>query len=322
MKPEFNFVKKGYNPIEVDEYIQELEHVIKSYKDKDNAIKNALINAEIASDNIIKNAKLNAAQIKYNAEEEANKLKSTTQREHNKILASANTALDNIVSSINEQKSILTSFQAEYEVIINKYLKNIQTEEYKAAFDKIASLEAYILNLKVKEQADDLVLHKISPLDALDINSIDSLIPFVDKTEAEQAKGTPVAKEKVEGRELKAQEEIIVKREPEVKREVEVRKEPEVKKEPEKENPLDLLLSKENVKLFSLDDVEDEDFTEEDAKKIGEKLPTHSKAKSEIIAELQKASSVASTIYDSKPQNQSQEDTSKEKGDLGKHNLW
>ncbi len=304
MKPEFNFVKRGYNPIEVDEYIQELEHIIKSYKDKDNAIKNALINAEIASDNIIKNAKLNAAQIKYNAEEEANKLKSTTQREHNKILASANTALDNIVSSINEQKSVLSSFQAEYEVIINKYLKNIQTEEYKRAFDKITSLEAYILNLKVKEQADDLVLHKTSPLDALDIKSLDSLIPFNDVSENKQEKEAPKAT---------PTEELI---------DLGVREEATVKKEKSSDNPLDMLLSKENVKLFSLDDVEDEDFTEEDKQKIGEKLPTKSKAKSEIIAELQKASSVASTIYDTKPQSQSDEDGAKEKGEQGKHNLW
>ena len=57
---QFTYVKRGYDPEEVEKYITTLEQVIKSYKDKDNAIKNAIISAQVAADNVVKNARLQA----------------------------------------------------------------------------------------------------------------------------------------------------------------------------------------------------------------------------------------------------------------------
>ncbi|MFV0520773.1 MAG: hypothetical protein ACK5LY_10985 [Lachnospirales bacterium] len=287
MRPEFNLIKKGYNPIEVDEYIQELENVIKSYKDKDNAIKNALINAEIASDNIIKNAKLNAAQIKYEAEETANKLKNSTQAEHTKILAGANSALDSIVLSVNEQKNLLFSFQKEYENILNKYVSTIQSEEYKQAFDKLNTLEARILNLKVKEQG-----------------MVQNIVSEQVQTEPQEKKETQ--KEKV----LKPKTETDTPIKNNIIKEMNLNV---TNSESKDSNDKNLLNG-----LSQVNEIKDEI----DMNGIGEELVTKTKAKSDIIAELQKASSVASALYDKTSSNQNLNDSLKNKKEVNKHNLW
>lgn len=137
MLPNFTLAKKGYDPQEVDEYIIDLQNQLKSYKDKDNAIKNALINAEIAADNIIKNAKLKASQIKYKAEEDGIAIRQDAYK-----------SLDHINASIVEQKKMLSAFQKDYNEILNKYLKNIDSPEYLATFNKICALEDYIESLK------------------------------------------------------------------------------------------------------------------------------------------------------------------------------
>ncbi len=137
MQSNFSLVKRGYDPNEVDDYILELRNQLKSYKDKDNAIKNALINAEIAADNIIKNAKVKALQITEQAQDEAFATKKDAFQ-----------ALDEINSSIIEQKKMLSEFQKDYNVILNKYLKNIDSAEYLATFNKICALEDFIESLK------------------------------------------------------------------------------------------------------------------------------------------------------------------------------
>ncbi len=144
MSPNFSLVKKGYDPQEVDDYIMDLKSQLDSYRSKDNAIKNALINAEIAADNIIKNAKLNATQIKYDAEDEAVRK-----------MQEAYEALDEINNSIVDQKQMLSEFQKDYNTILNKYLKNIDSPEYLATFNKICALEDFIHSLKGNQKAVD-----------------------------------------------------------------------------------------------------------------------------------------------------------------------
>ena len=38
MAPKFKIVKKGYDPTEVNDYIDDLESVVKAYKDKESVI--------------------------------------------------------------------------------------------------------------------------------------------------------------------------------------------------------------------------------------------------------------------------------------------
>lgn len=111
----FSIVKKGYEPREVDSYIKKLEDVILSYKEKDVAIKNAIISAQIAADNIVKNAELEAMSHKVKAIED----------------------LKEIQINILSEKNKLDSFQREYSELINKYLINLDNNQIIKVNEKI-----------------------------------------------------------------------------------------------------------------------------------------------------------------------------------------
>jgi len=118
----FSIVKRGYNPQEVDEYIETLEQVIKSYKDKDNAIKNAIISAQVAADNIIKNSQLEVSD---------NKNRALSQ-------------LRAIYDSIEIQRNRVQAFRDDYDEMIRKYLKSPEESEVSQIFDRIDDLEKYL----------------------------------------------------------------------------------------------------------------------------------------------------------------------------------
>jgi len=126
----FSIVKKGYDIAEVDEYINMLEGVVKSYKDKDAAIKNALISAQLAADNIIQNAKNRSVEMKESSVKQ----------------------LHDILNSLEQQKDMLADFQQEYEAQIQKYLHQIVPADMKAIGSKIDSLETFISKFMQAEQ--------------------------------------------------------------------------------------------------------------------------------------------------------------------------
>ena len=84
---QFSIVRRGYDPEEVDKYISTLEQVIKSYKDKDNAIKNAIISAQVAADNMVKNAKLQADEYKAQTVKELGKVSTEIEKQRIKLQA-------------------------------------------------------------------------------------------------------------------------------------------------------------------------------------------------------------------------------------------
>lgn len=126
MEEKFNYVKRGYDPDEVNTYIDTLEKVLTSYKEKDNAIKNALINAQIAAENIVKNAELEA----------------------DKIVAKALQLIDTINGSLQEQKQYVQAFQDEYNLLIGKYLHNINDADIQKINARINELEDYVTRIK------------------------------------------------------------------------------------------------------------------------------------------------------------------------------
>ena len=130
MADKFSIVKKGYDIAEVDEYINMLEGVVKSYKDKDAAIKNALISAQLAADNIIQNAKNRSVEMKESSVKQ----------------------LHDILNSLEQQKDMLADFQQEYEAQIQKYLHQIVPADMKAIGSKIDSLETFISKFMQAEQ--------------------------------------------------------------------------------------------------------------------------------------------------------------------------
>jgi len=103
----FSVIKRGYDPDEVDIYIQSLEDVIKSYKEKDNAIKNAIISAQIAADNMIKNAKLQADEYKKQIVRE----------------------LDNVRVEVERERIKVREFEELYAALIRRYLLQLEEQD-------------------------------------------------------------------------------------------------------------------------------------------------------------------------------------------------
>ena len=121
----FSHVKRGYNPEEVNAYINTLEQVIKSYKDKDNAIKNAIISAQVAADNIVKNAQAQAGEYKTQLRRQ---LQATKE-------------------SVEKQRSEVSLFQDTYNVMLRKYLKEIEESEINIIDQHLMKIENTIESL-------------------------------------------------------------------------------------------------------------------------------------------------------------------------------
>jgi len=122
MSEKFTIVKRGYDISEVDQYITQLETVIRGYKEKDNAINNALVSAQITAGNIIKDANESASSMK----------------------SEAIAKLDAITASITVQKRMVKEFQDEYNTLVHKYLQEINETEILGLYSRVQDLEEYI----------------------------------------------------------------------------------------------------------------------------------------------------------------------------------
>lgn len=121
---EFTQVKRGYSPEEVEKYVTQLENNIQEYKDKDLAISNAILNAQVAADNIVRNANIRAEDI----------LKEALER------------LEIIHKAVEKQKQVVKNFQNDYTHLVGKYLKTIQTKDFLEIFQSISELENYLVS--------------------------------------------------------------------------------------------------------------------------------------------------------------------------------
>ncbi|MCL2611386.1 MAG: DivIVA domain-containing protein [Defluviitaleaceae bacterium] len=122
----FSIVKKGYNPSEVDKHIEELQRQIADFKEKEDAITNAMINSQVAANNIIKNAEMAAEDM------------------HEDLIK----AVNNIFNSIENQKNTIKAFQEDYETLISKYLKKPDGKDFLEIYTSLNELENYLVELK------------------------------------------------------------------------------------------------------------------------------------------------------------------------------
>jgi cell division septum initiation protein DivIVA len=122
---QFSYVKRGYNPEEVDKYVATLEQVIKSYKDKDNAIKNAIISAQIAADNVMMNAQMQA---------EAYKEKIVKQ-------------LQVVKDSVERQRVRVQAFQDVYTGLLRKYLRELDDSDISDIYTKLDDMDRILESL-------------------------------------------------------------------------------------------------------------------------------------------------------------------------------
>jgi len=145
MSGRFELVKKGYDPNGVDNYIAGLEAQIAGYKSKDKAITNAIISAQQHADTIIANAKNQSRIIRENTAKQ----------------------LSDIFDSINYQRKILADFEYEYGMVIQKYLKVVDHDDFRAVKLKVDHLETYLADF-ADEVTEDLEMDKRTPQDESD----------------------------------------------------------------------------------------------------------------------------------------------------------
>jgi len=122
----FNTMRNGYNIEEVNSYIATLENALAEYKEKDSAITNTMINAQIAADNIVKNAHLEAKDIRQ------------------ETIAH----LDSVSESLDKQRRMVTRFEKDYKELTERYLSNVEATHFKEALDKVDELDACLNALK------------------------------------------------------------------------------------------------------------------------------------------------------------------------------
>ena len=127
----YPLVKRGYDPETVDNDIETLENVIRSYKDKDNAIKNAIISAQVAADNMIKNAKMQADEYKTQIVRE----------------------LDNVRREVSRERMKIQEFQNMYESLIIKHLKPLDKGEVSGLHSRLDEIDRLIDHLAETDTA-------------------------------------------------------------------------------------------------------------------------------------------------------------------------
>ena len=133
MLDKFSYINKGYDPYEVYAYIEKIEEMLKSYKQKDSAINNAIVSAQIAADNIIREANIKASQ----------------------MLSETELKLEQMKNMLAMQKSILDSFYNDYNELVHKYLSNLNENDMLKMYTKINSLEEKINSLKSTQLKDN-----------------------------------------------------------------------------------------------------------------------------------------------------------------------
>jgi hypothetical protein len=122
---QFSYVKRGYSPEEVNKYIATLEQVVKSYKEKDNAIKNAIISAQVAADNVVRNAHMQAHEYK----------KKITQQ------------LLQVSNAIEAERIRLQAFHDVYMGLMKKYIFEVETADMHQMSKRLDDMEVLINDL-------------------------------------------------------------------------------------------------------------------------------------------------------------------------------
>ena len=125
----FTEVKRGYDPIQVNEYIENLESIIKGYQEKDNSIKNAIISAQVAADNMIKNARLQADEYKQQIGRE----------------------LENVRIAVEHERAKVQEFQDIYTELVHKYLTKLDSRDIDEITSRLDEIDRLIDHLMVTD---------------------------------------------------------------------------------------------------------------------------------------------------------------------------
>jgi F0F1-type ATP synthase membrane subunit b/b' len=130
MPGRFKTVKKGFDVSQVDEYIQTVENVIRSYEEKSAAIDSAIKSAQQTADSIIKKA-----------EEEADRVKLEAVR-----------TLKDIGGSVLTQKKLAKEFHDTFNATVHKYVMDMAQADVAALDEKIDNFKGYVAQIGRKPE--------------------------------------------------------------------------------------------------------------------------------------------------------------------------
>ncbi len=132
---DFTIVRKGFDTTEVDTYIVDLENelqkreqLLQEYRDRENAINRAVIDAQMMADSIVSKAKEEAAGIR----------------------SSATAELEDIRKEALALRDNLAQFQDSYNRLLRRYLYTGHCEDMTQIFDR---LEKALSELEIDKSA-------------------------------------------------------------------------------------------------------------------------------------------------------------------------
>lgn len=157
MSQKFAVVRRGYDPVEVDSYIHELESIVSqrnqeltNYREKEAAINASVIEAKQLADKITKDAELQAEETRKKAELDAAKMHSD-----------AVDKMQDIRDKACAMRDKLDQFKNAYNQILQQYLLAARSKDMTALFD---DLDQFMSNLGLNKDeepvsVDDLSVH-------------------------------------------------------------------------------------------------------------------------------------------------------------------
>jgi len=141
MHDNFNYVKKGYDPISVDAYVDSMEASLKAYTEKEATINKAIISAQASADILINNAQNTADNIILNAKTQARDM-----------LKNYEGQVSDLMKLLNTQRHFLKNFQQEYNMLVSKYLRDIGDTDIAILYNTIDNMEENLRNFLAGEQ--------------------------------------------------------------------------------------------------------------------------------------------------------------------------
>ena len=158
MSQKFEVIRRGYDPVEVDSYIHELEAIVSQrnqelsvYREKEAAINGSVIEAKQLAEKIIKDAEADAASIREEAKNDAVKM-------HQDALD----GMHEIRAKVTKMHHKLEEFKNGYNQLVQQYLLQTKAKDMTALFE---DMNAFMDQLGLKQDEEAV------SVDSLDVHS-------------------------------------------------------------------------------------------------------------------------------------------------------
>lgn len=137
--PDFKIIRKGYDTLEVNRYIEKLQKEIDEFKAQEGYINKAIISAEQAASKIKENAQKEADEALSKAKSEAQTILANANSESEKLLAKTHNQLElirrrekdkleDVKVFVGDQIDYLNKFKSEYQALAKKYFETYPSE--------------------------------------------------------------------------------------------------------------------------------------------------------------------------------------------------